>query len=326
MGAKSEKAISPKVSRAAAEWLVELQSGQVNADVHERWQAWRAAHPDHERAWQHIEMLGEKLGGLSSSLAHATLAPRGSLKRRRAIKTLAMLLFAGGSAWAVQDKAPWWQLSADYSTGVGEQRRVVLEDGTTVELNSSSAINVAYTSQQRIVMLLRGEIHVTTAHESSQSRPFLVASDQGSMLALGTEFAVRQLANDKDGPIKIGVWQGAVEVSPSEMAARVRLQAGEQLSFTKHMMTPVEPVSRHDTAWLQRMLVADEMPLGEFLAELARYRKGSLGCDDSIKHLKVSGTYPLDDTDKVIDMLQQGLQLEVRMLTRYWVRLMPAST
>ncbi|MFL9709752.1 FecR domain-containing protein [Methylobacillus sp. Pita1] len=325
MGANSEKAISPKVSRAAAEWLVELQSGQVSTEVRERWQAWRAAHPDHERAWQHIEMLGERLGGLSSSVAHATLAPRGSLKRRRAIKTLAMLLFAGGSAWVVQEKLPWWQLSADYSTGVGEQRRVVLEDGTAVELNSSSAINVAYTQQQRIVMLLRGEIHVATAHEPAQTRPFLVASDQGSMRALGTRFVVRQLTNEKDSPIKIGVLEGAVEVAPSEMQARVRLQAGEQLSFTRHMVAPVEPVIPHDTAWLQRMLVADDMPLGEFLAELSRYRKGSLGCDDSIKHMKVSGTYPLDDTDKVIDMLQQSLNLQVRMLTRYWVRLMPSA-
>ncbi|SNR80148.1 FecR family protein [Methylobacillus rhizosphaerae] len=323
MGNKSEAAISSKVSRAAAEWLVELQSGQVSQDIREQWQAWRAAHPDHERAWQHIEMLGDKLGGLSPSVAHATLAPRGSFKRRRAIKTLAMLLFAGGSGWVVQDKLPWWQLGADYSTSVGEQQQVVLDDGTVVELNSASAINVAYTPQQRIVMLLHGEIHIVTAHDT-QMRPFLVASDQGSMQALGTRFTVRQLTNETDGPIRIAVLEGAVEVSPTDMMTRVRLQAGEQLSFSRHMVTPVETAVPHDTAWLQRMLVVDDMPLGEFLAELGRYRKGSLACDDSIKDLRVSGTYPLEDTDKVIDMLRQSLKLEVRMLTRYWVRLMPA--
>lgn len=323
MGNKSEAAISSKVSRAAAEWLVELQSGQVSQDIREQWQAWRAAHPDHERAWQHIEMLGDKLGGLSPSVAHATLAPRGSFKRRRAIKTLALLLFAGGSGWVVQDKLPWWQLSADYSTSVGEQQQVVLDDGTVVELNSASAINVAYTPQQRIVMLLHGEIHIVTAHDT-QMRPFLVASDQGSMQALGTRFTVRQLTNETDGPIRIAVLEGAVEVSPTDMVTRVRLQAGEQLSFSRHMVTPVETAVPHDTAWLQRMLVVDDMPLGEFLAELGRYRKGSLACDDSIKDLRVSGTYPLEDTDKVIDMLRQSLKLEVRMLTRYWVRLMPA--
>ncbi len=325
MGMNTSKEISPKVSREAAEWLVELQSGQPSPQTQAQWQAWRDAHPEHEQAWQHIEKLGERLGGLSSSLAHATLAPKGSLQRRRAIKTLSMLLFAGGSAWVVQDKMPWWQLNADYSTGVGEPQRVVLEDGTVVQLNSSSAINVAYTAQQRIVMLLRGEIHIATAHEPAKRRPFLVASDQGSMRALGTQFVVRQLTNDKDSPIKIGVLEGAVEVAPNEISTKVRLQAGEQLSFTRHMLTPVEPILPYDTAWLKRMLVADDMPLAEFLAELSRYRKGSLSCDDSIKHLKVSGTYPLEDTDKVIDMLQQSLKLEIRMLTRYWVRLMPVS-
>ena len=315
-------AIPADISRAAAEWLVELQAAEQPETLRLQWQAWRDAHPDHERAWQHIEMLGEKLGGLSSPLAHATLAPRGSFKRRRAIKTLAVLLFAGGGAMAVEDRLPWWRLNADYSTAVGESRNVTLEDGTEVALNSSSAINVAYTPQQRIVMLLHGEIHISTGHGAS---PFLVATDQGSIHALGTRFGVRQLSEEKDAPIRVSLLEGVVEIAPSELTARMRLQAGEQLSFTRSMLAPVERLNPNDNAWMQGMLVADDMPLVEFLAELSRYRPGRLGCHDSIAQLKVSGTYPLHDTDQVIAMLSDSLQLQVRSLTRYWVRLMPAS-
>ncbi|MCB5185741.1 FecR domain-containing protein [Methylobacillus gramineus] len=227
------QSIPAETSRQAAEWLVELQSDHVTQEMRSHWQQWRDAHPDNERAWQHIERLGEKLSGLSSPLAHATLTPRGSSQRRRAIKTLAAVLFAGGSAFVAQDRLSWWQLTADHSTGVGERRQVVLEDGTVVELNSSSAINIAYTQHQRIVMLVHGEIMVTTAPDRQLNpRPFLVATDQGSMRALGTRFMVRQLTNEKDGPIKIGVWEGAVEVMPSEMTISVRVDNGEQLSFT----------------------------------------------------------------------------------------------
>ncbi|WP_234406203.1 FecR/PupR family sigma factor regulator [Methylobacillus glycogenes] len=73
---RPKAAIPADISRAAAEWLVELQSAEQPETLRQQWQAWRDAHPDHERAWQHIELLGEKLGGLSSPLAHATLAPR----------------------------------------------------------------------------------------------------------------------------------------------------------------------------------------------------------------------------------------------------------
>lgn len=319
---RPKAAIPADISRAAAEWLVELQSAEQPETLRQQWQAWRDAHPDHERAWQHIERLGEKLGGLSSPLAHATLAPRGSFKRRRAIKTLAVLLFAGGGAMAVEDRLPWWRLNADYSTAVGESRNLTLEDGTEVALNSSSAISVAYTQQQRIIMLLHGEIHISTGH-AGQGRPFLVATDQGSIHALGTRFGVRQLSDEKDAPIRVSLLEGVVEIAPSELAARTRLQAGEQLSFTRRMLAPVERLNPNDNAWMQGMLVADDMPLVEFLAELARYRPGSLGCHESIAQLKVTGTYPLHDTDKVIAMLSDSLQLQVRSLTRYWVRLMP---
>ncbi|MCB5189016.1 FecR domain-containing protein [Methylobacillus caricis] len=320
------QSIPAETSRQAAEWLVELQSDHVTQEIRNQWQRWREAHPDNERAWQHIERLGEKLSGLSSPLAHATLAPRGSIKRRRAIKMLATLLFAGSSAFVAQEKLPWWQLNADHSTGVGERCRVALDDGTEVELNSSSAINIAYTQHQRIVMLVHGEILVTTAPDrQAPPRPFLVATDQGSIRALGTRFMVRQLTNEKDGPIRVGVWGGAVEVVPSEMGIRVRMDKGEQLAFTKHMVTPIEIVNDNDTAWVEHMIVADDMRLEEFLAELNRHRQGSLSCDQSIAALKVSGTYPLDDTDKVIDMLCNTLQLKVKSLTKFWVRLFPAS-
>jgi len=71
------------------------------------------------------------------------------------------------------------------------------------------------------------------------------------------------------------------------------------------------------------MLVAQNQPLAEFIAELSRYRRGHLACDPALARLGVSGTFPLADTDKVILAVANTLQLEVEHFTRYWVTLKP---
>lgn len=72
------------------------------------------------------------------------------------------------------------------------------------------------------------------------------------------------------------------------------------------------------------MLVAQDMPLAEFLDQLSRYRPGHLDCDGAVAQLPVSGTYPLADTDQVLAMLLATLPVRLRTATRYWVVVEPA--
>jgi transmembrane sensor len=78
-------------------------------------------------------------------------------------------------------------------------------------------------------------------------------------------------------------------------------------------------------AWSEGMLVASDMPLGEFLGELARYRAGRISCAPEVAHLRVSGTYPLGDTERILGALQRALPIRVRFFTRYWVSVQPAD-
>jgi transmembrane sensor len=79
------------------------------------------------------------------------------------------------------------------------------------------------------------------------------------------------------------------------------------------------PVNDTATAWTDGMLVASGMRLADFLAELSRHRPGYLGCDPAIAGLRVSGTYPLADTDRILDTLRTTLPVEIHFRTRYWV-------
>jgi transmembrane sensor len=71
--------------------------------------------------------------------------------------------------------------------------------------------------------------------------------------------------------------------------------------------------------WTDGVLSVQQMPLGEFAAELARYRPGLLRCADEVANLKVSGTYQLADTGQILQLLTRSLPVRVEYRTRYWV-------
>ena len=326
--------IPPHVARRAVEWLVELQSGDADTTTRQGLQHWMGLHPDHERAWQHIEAVNGQLRSVASPMAsviaHATLAPRRSVKRREVIKTLAVLLFAGGTTWMTKDSTPWREWTADEHTGVGERRTVTLADGTTVTLNTASAINIRFSAAERRVQLVSGEILVSTGkdggHNGSEisnglSRPFLIETAQGELQPLGTRFVVRQQA----GASRVDVFEGAVDIRPHDGAGAPRiLRAGEQTNFTRNAITEPTAINDIDAAWIDGMLIASGMRLADFLAELSRHRPGRLRCDPAIAELRISGSYPLADTDRILDALPTTLPVEIHFLTRYWVTVRPA--
>ena len=319
MGASTPEAASLQ----AVEWLVRLQAGDATLEVEQAWRAWRDSDPEHEQAWLHVEGCMARMRSLPAPLAHSTLARKpihahANAARRQSLKFLA-LLAVGGGAWLAggDEQARFWL--ADYRTGTGELRHVVLDDGTRIALNTASSIDVRYDARQRLVTLLQGEIMVSTARDPA-GRPFLVQTAQGRLQPVGTRFAVRA-----DGEFThLGVFAGAVDVMPRLAPGAVqRLHPGQQTTFTANRTGAIEALPAGADAWTTGMLVAHDMPLADFIGELARYRHGRLACDPAIAHLRVSGIYPLADTTQVLDMLTRTLPVDVRQSTRFWVSVVP---
>lgn len=322
-------AVPPDVARRAVEWLVALQAGPLSDPLRHEWARWRAADPQHEYAWQRIEALNGRMASLATpatgAIAQAALAPRAP-RRRQALRTLAVLCVAGGAAWSVERHTPWRLWTADLRTGIGERRSLALADGTQLVLNTASAVDVRFDAHARRLRLLAGEIAITTAHDAS-ARPFIVETAQGELQALGTRFVVR---SETPARTRIAVYEGAVRLRPhAGTAATVVLQAGEQASFDTWAVSPPQAAREEASAWIDGMLVARDMPLVDFLVELGRYSAHPLGCDPTLAQLRVSGSYPVADVDRVLDVLSATLSLQVETVTRFWghqtvrVQLMP---
>lgn len=318
--------IAPNVAIAAVEWLVTLQGDDADEATRNAWRRWVAQHPDHARAWAQIEGVNARLRGVASPLAtavaRAALTPPRSASRRQAIRALMVLFVAGGAAWTVREYTPVEAWLADARSGVGERRSLVLDDGTRVQLNTDTAIDIAISATERRVTLLRGEILIETAKDrAAVSRPFIVATRYGMLRPLGTRFVVRQF--DDEG--WVGVLEGAVAVRSRADASFERIvAAGQQLRYTATDIDPPRPLADADTAWTDGMLVAADMRLADFLAEVGRYRSGRLRCDPAVADLRVSGTFPLADTDRILDALRTALPVRIHFMTRFWTTVLPA--
>lgn len=308
--------LSREVAEAAADWMLRQQSG--DADL-AGLQAWLAANPEHQRAWRRIEKLRSDLRSMPPGVAKAALDRPHSPARRRTLQQLVLLLTAGGAGYLGVRELPWQSWSADLRTDTGERREVMLPDGSSLQLNTASAVDLYFDAQRRRVYLREGEIVIRTAPDATLARPFIVDTDQGGVRALGTRFTVRQ----KDAMTVVTVHEHAVEISIAGQSPQ-RLDAGHTVSFTASRIHDPTPADPNAYAWTRGLLYADRMTLGELTMELSRYRPGILRCDPAVAALEVSGAFPLEHTDDALALLEGTLPVQVQRRTSWWVTLVPA--
>ncbi|MBE7373888.1 FecR domain-containing protein [Pseudomonas lopnurensis] len=303
--------------RSAALWYARLASGAGGEAEHRAWQRWHDADPLHRQAWQRIEAVREQFARVPGQLAMPTLQGR-DRSRRQVLGGLLLLASAGALGSIGWRSGAGQRLFADYRTAIGERRQFTLADGSQLMLNTNSAVDARFDAHQRLLHLRAGELLVTTAADPL-GRPFRVETPHGRIRALGTRFTVRRA----EGFSEVAVLEKAVEVSVSATAAPVRLEAGQRLRFSAGVSDRPRANDASVVAWETGSLIAIDRPLGELLAELARYRTGWLRCDPRVAGLKVSGAFPLDDTDRALAALESAFALTVERRTAYWVMVSP---
>lgn len=297
---------SAQVAEQAVHWLLEMQQGTLTPRQQQAWQQWLDAHSEHRRAWEHMQRVNQRLRGVSSPLAHAALNGPKSGSRRQALKMLLILGAGSAATWGMREHTPLPSLLADYRTPVGQRRKIGLGGADSLQLNTASSVDVDDT--QRTIRLLEGEMLLSAAHS------FEVRTAHGVLKTQGARLNVRQFVDHT----QIALFEGRVELIASHRAPLL-LPVARQLSFTASSVSAAKPLDANSGAWTDGMLVAAHMRLGDFLEELGRYRRGQLRCDSQVADLLISGTYPLDDSERILDLLQVSLPVRVNRFTRYWV-------
>lgn len=311
------------IREQAAEWAVLLDAGSLSPGQQQALAAWRDADPRHAQAlvfaqgtWADLGRLGhldETVAVLPSAAQAAARPITGRRRRSRlgwAATSAAMLLLA---VFAV-DRAPGLlvQMSADYATGRGEIRQVTLPDGSRIDLDSRSAISLAYSDSERRVKLLAGDaVFDAVPVGDRETRPFVVEYAGASTRALGTRFVV--------GSEGQGGWVGMLEHStrvslqepPVTGVAEQLLNEGQSLRFDREHGIRAWPQQDplRASAWQRGLLVFEREPLGAVVAQINRYRGGRVMIvDAALAKREVSGMFRLDNLEQSLAMLTDELK------------------
>ncbi|CAM3084035.1 anti-FecI sigma factor FecR [Ectopseudomonas mendocina] len=318
MNATSEEPIAPAIVEQASHWLMLQWGGELDDEQQRRFSEWYAADPEHGRAWQRLEHLQSTLTGVPSDTARAVLRELPDARRRQTLKLLSALLLVSGSGYFAQAQLPWREAMADLRSSTGERLQRILADGSRLSLNSGSAVDILFNASERRIRLLDGELLLDSGHDPAQ-RPLIVETSSGEIQALGTRFSVYQ----RNGGSQVELFEGELELRPRH-ASPVRLQAGQSRWFSATGFGELARADINTVAWQDGYLIAERMPLGQFIAELSRHRTGVLRCDPAVTNLLLTGVFPLADTDRVLTALQQSLPVKAHSMTRYWVTVGPA--
>lgn len=305
------------VLQQAAHWYARLSVEGVDSSTRDAWQHWHGQDAMHRQAWLYVERVSQRFAPLQgdAELSTQTLGNlRRGTSRRQALRSIALLCGGATLGWLGWRHSPLPQAllawRADYRSAVGEVKQLTLGDGTRVWLNSDSALNVDLRGDMRLLQLVQGEVLIETAHDP---RPLLVQTDQGSLQPLGTRFSVLQ---HKQQTV-LSVFEGAVKVNNA--ASTAIANAGEQLHFDAQHISPLAPAESTRQSWRDGVLLANDMPLSAFIEELARYRHGHLSVAPEVANLRVMGTFPLQDSEQTLAMLEQVLPIRVQRTLPWWL-------
>ncbi|MEG3130648.1 ferric citrate uptake sigma factor regulator FecR [Pantoea cypripedii] len=298
--------------RSASHWYAVLSGERVSPQQELKWQRWVDAHQDHQWAWQQVENLRQQMQGMPGEVASKALRDS-QMTRRHVLKGL-LLAVGVGAGWQLWRTDYVTGLRADYRTARGEIRQHQLADGSLLTLDTASAANVTFSASERRIDLLTGTLAITTGKDVQQ-RPLRVYTRQGQLTALGTAFSVQL----QDDATLLRVSQHAVAVRlAGDSQQSVTVQQGQMLRFSADHFGAISTDAQPEPGWINGWLSVSDRPLGEVITQLARYRQGVLRCDPAAASLRVSGTFPLRDSDQALHALEQTLPIAVHRITRYW--------
>ncbi|MDD2060595.1 FecR family protein [Pseudomonas sp. GD03860] len=314
--------IAPAVRDQAIAWFSLAQSGDMSVEEHQQLQLWRQAAPDHERAWQRLSgiplQLQQRARQLNNPVARTALQQTRTptANRRQLLKAFVGFGLIGATAWQSRDSL-WLQGAlADYATGTGERSHHTLADGTQVWLNTRTALDVRYSTTQRLLVLRQGEIDILS-DSHSDPRPLMVHTTEARLRALGTRFNVRSEPNGHGTLLAVSSGQ----VAARAMAAGIDqlVPSGQQTRIDQYGVATPQPLDQSTTAWIDGFIVAQRMRLGDFIAELSRYHVGVLRCDPQVAGLQLTGSFPINNIEQIFALLEKSLPVHLQRRTPYWI-------
>lgn len=329
----------------ARAWIVRLEDGDASEQELAKFQGWRAQSAVHKDTFDRLAKfwgaadIVEKLKDYGESEA-----ARDAIKHDQRVqsKRTVWRIAAGGIAACFvglvginvhsYTLGANRSMTANFETAVGQQRTIALPDGSSVTLNTGSALEIDYGWRARRIVLTSGEAFFEVA--SKKRRPFLVETESGVVRAVGTAFSVRVDPSKLDvvvteGRVSIAPVLARAIPSPAEPSAAVLKPvevSARQMASWSGQVESVEPVSKRvidkELDWRDGELVFEGETLEDIIEEVARYTDISIEVEgDELRAQRIVAYYEIGDIDPLLEALQVITGAEVTRVDERTVRL-----
>ena len=320
----------------AARWIMRFDDGDVSAEDRALFQAWYDKSEQNKEAMERLSQLWDSLDGLEEfneyaacdDVAVARLQERPGAVTQRAWKSgfaasiavlccvIAYYFFADAGKY----------FNGAYQTAVGEQKTIALPDGSSIILNTNSAVDVEFTRHSRYVRLIKGEVFFDVAPDPAT--PFAVHVGKGSVTALGTAFAVRLY----DEQFTVVVAEGRVAlaalpamVEPGESNPVVEVVASQVALFDRrverHRSVSADTLARK-LDWQDGVLAFKGEPLEQVIADISRYTDLSINIhDEALRQRPIAGYFKVGEIDALFDALKIMADIDVDYINHRSVQL-----
>lgn len=305
------------IDAAAQQWFARLLAPDCSDAERAAFERWRSADTAHAAAYRRVEDVWQRSAGLLEDPAIASAlqdALRPAKSRRHDRAEWWPSLAAAASVAVLATAALLWtfwpaEVPAErYATALGEQRTVVLEDGSQLVLDTDTAVIARLTRRERNLTLQQGQADFDV--RSDGSRPFVVHAAGASVTATGTRFQVRVgegggTVTLLEGEVVVAARSGARRESAT-LAPSERIEIGVDGALARKQALPEEELAGI-RGWTEGNLVVNEWSLGTLVTEMNRYSDTKLRLEDPIlAEIPISGVFKAGDQQSFALALEYG--------------------
>jgi len=294
--------ISDENYAEAAAWLARLCADHRDRADEEGFKTWLAAAPENAAAFEAIDRTWDVLGAIAEPDGAVQVAPKHKVSRRLLLAGVGLASIGATSFYALR--------SADantFETGVGEQKRVTLEDGSRLFLDAQTKVSLAFSETVRSVSMPYGRANFQIA--SDAKRPFVVQAAQRRIVADHCNLDIRC-----DGErVQVVLIHGEADVHPESAGApTTRLRSGERMIAVADVEKFDRPKLAPLLAWQDGYEIFESTRLEDAVAEMNRYSDTKITLDPKVADRKVSGVYQTGDNVAFARVVAQLLSVRVR--------------
>lgn len=306
------------IEARASRWLAARDAGGATAEEALEFTRWLEADIRHrvaylrlEASWRRADRLRE-VRPLDRDVDPDLLATPKVRRPWMAALAAGLVVAVLGGTWAWHQNSSWQH----YETRIGGFSRIVLEDGSVIDLNTNSDVRVRLGGERREVKLMRGEGRFQVAHD--KQRPFTVAAAGTAVRAVGTAFTVRLRESEQ---VDVLVSEGKVAVAPVKPTeaspSTSELAAGDAAVVLpdRVSVSRVEPQAlARRLAWTSGRLEFRGESLGQAVEEFNRYNRRQIRLSArTLEALRVGGNFSATDPESFADALASAFKLRVAL-------------